>query len=77
MSEQVNIQTIQDIDAAFGRGDVPFIIDRLSDGVVLMVRFMGSSRAKGKELRYLLGLHPEIPRRQDQHERAVARTRHC
>jgi ketosteroid isomerase-like protein len=33
MSEQKNVQTIQDVYAAFGRGDVPYILERLTDDV--------------------------------------------
>ena len=33
MSEQQNIQTIQQVYAAFGRGDVPTILGRLTDEV--------------------------------------------
>ena len=32
MSEQQNLKTIQDIYAAFGRGDVAFIVNQMADG---------------------------------------------
>ncbi len=34
MTEQENVQLIQELYAAFGRGDVPAILDQLTDDVV-------------------------------------------
>ena len=39
MSEQANIKAIQDIYAAFGRGDVPYIIDQLTEDVTWRTHF--------------------------------------
>jgi ketosteroid isomerase-like protein len=39
MSEQQNVKTIQKVYAAFGRGDVAFIVDQLTDDIRWMSHF--------------------------------------
>lgn len=39
MSEHQNVETIQQIYAAFGRGDIPYILDQLSPAVEWLCHF--------------------------------------
>ena len=62
MSTNTNLQTIRDMYAAFGRGDIPFILSKLDDDVVwesegpAALSFSGMRRGPAETLGFFEGI---------------------
>ena len=59
MNEEQNLKTIQDIYAAFGRGDVAFIVNQMADDIrwvtqmdSMLIRFVAKPSACNGEVRF-------------------------